>query len=161
VADDFEDIVVALDILGAGFEGDAHQRVFVGRGRGNDELPAAVEEERDVAGGAHLPAAALEDLADLAGGAVAVVGDNVDEDGDAAGAEALVRQLLHLLGAELTGAALDGPLDVVARHRDFARLVDGVTELEVHGRVTAAVARGDDDGPAELAPQLAALGVDG
>src|SRR5207245_1053038 len=46
-------------------------------------------------------------------------------------------------------------------HGDFAGLVDGVTELEVHGRVAAAVFGGDDNGPAELAPQLAALGVDG
>ena len=51
----------------------------------------ALEQVGDVAGTAHLAAAALEDLADLAGGAVAVVGQHVDQDGDAAGADSLRR----------------------------------------------------------------------
>ena len=55
----------------------------------------ALEEKGDVAGRAHLAAAALEDLADLADGAIAVVGEDFDEDGDAAGAVALVGQLLE------------------------------------------------------------------
>ena len=42
-----------------------------------------------------------------------------------------------------------------------AGLVDGVAQLEVHVGVAAAVPGRDDDGPAQLAPQLAALGVDG
>src|SRR5262249_40426948 len=53
------------------------------------------------------------------------------------------------------------PLDVVLGHAHLARLVDGVAQLQVHGGVAAAVPGGDDDRPAELAPQLAPLGVDG
>src|SRR5262249_23522400 len=75
--------------------------------------------------------------------------------------EALVGDLLDGLAAQFAGAALDGPLDVVLGHADLARLADGVAQLEVHGRVAAAGAGGDDDRPAELAPQLAPLGVDG
>src|SRR5262249_48030911 len=89
------------------------------------------------------------------------VREHVDEDGDAAGAVAFVADFLELLPLELAGAALDGALDVVLGHGDFARLVDGVAKLEVHGRIAAAMTGGDDDGPAQLAPQLAALGVDG
>src|SRR5262249_50411375 len=81
--------------------------------------------------------------------------------GDAAGAVALVGDLFELLTLEVAGAALDGAFDVVLGHGDFAGLVDGIAELEVHGGIAAAVPRRDDDRPAQLAPQLAALGVDG
>src|SRR5262249_10997348 len=118
-----------------------------------------VELVRHGSGAGHLAAAALENLAQLRLRAVAVVRHHVYQDGDAAGAVALVGDFLDDLAAQLAGAALDGPLDVVLGHADLPRLVDGVAQLQVHGRVAAAAPGCDDDRPAQLAPQLAALGV--
>src|SRR5262249_2843782 len=130
-----------------------------GRGGGDDEEPFAVEEVGDGPGAAHVTAAALESLADLAIRAVAVVGQDVADDGRAAGPEPLVDQLLHLRAFELAGAALDGPLDIVAGHGDGPGLVDRVAQLEVRVRVAAAGRGGDDDVAAEFAEQLGACRV--
>ena len=54
--------------------------------------------------------------ADVGGGAVAVVGQRLDDDGDAARAVALVADLLVVLGVAARGL-LDGALDIVLRHR--------------------------------------------
>ena len=65
-----------------------------------------------------------------------------------------------------------GALDA-KRGKIFTRLIKEITiaaklgggdpdgNPRLRGAIAAAVARGDDDRPAELAPQLAALGVDG
>src|SRR3546814_20405557 len=52
----------------------------------------------------------------LAGGAVAVVGQRLDDHGDAAGAIALVAHLFVIVGTVAAGAALDGALDGILRH---------------------------------------------
>src|SRR3546814_13300067 len=52
----------------------------------------------------------------LAGGAVAVVGQRIDDHGDAAGAIALVEHLFVIVGTVAAGAALDGALDGILRH---------------------------------------------
>ena len=127
---------------------------------GNEEQALALEHPGDAAGAAHLAAGELEDLADLAGGAVAVVGQHFAEHGHAAGAVAFVGDLLEGAAFELAGAALDGPLDVVLGHADGLGVVDGVAEPQVRVGVAAAVLGGDDDRLGQLAPQLAALGVD-
>src|SRR5262249_9177455 len=148
-------------VLGAGVQDDARQRVLIDAGRVHADEALALEAVRHAAGAAHLAAHALEDLADLAGGAVAVVGQHVHHDGHAVRPVALVGDLLDDVAGQLARAALDRPLDVVLRHADRPRLVDRVAQLQVHFGIAAAVARGDDDRPAELAEQLAPLGVDG
>src|SRR5690606_6840957 len=62
---------------------------------------------------------------------------------------------------ELAGGLLDRALDVVLRAAEGLGLVDRVAEAEVHRRVGPADAGGDVDGAAELAEELAPLGVDG
>src|SRR5439155_9025279 len=161
VTDDVKGVPRPSEIFGAGVEDDAHQGVFVDGTRIDAERTLALEEEADVAGAAHLAAVALEDLAHFAVGAVAVVGEHVDQDGHAAGTIAFVGDLFKRYAFGLAGAALDGPFDVVLGHADFAGLVNGIAKLEVGFGVAAAVPRGDDDRPAQLAEELAALGVDG
>ena len=115
VAGDFVVVPLALQVVGARLEGDFHQAVL-GDVLGLDEEEALVlEEVADAAGGAEVAAADLEGLAEFAGRAVAVVGQDLAEDGDAAGAVALVQDLLVILGVELAGALLDRALDVVLR----------------------------------------------
>ena len=121
VAGDIESAAGALEVVRAGVEGDAHERVFVGGRRVDAEDALAFEEIADAAGAAHFAAAALEDLADLAGGAVAVVGQDFHQDGHAAGAITFVRDLLEDQPFHLAGAAFDGALDVVLGHADAAR----------------------------------------
>src|SRR5206468_2867144 len=58
------------------------------------------------------------------------------------------------------GATLDGPVDVVVGDRGLLRLLDGVVERRVAGRVTAARASRDLDVLDQLGEELAALGVD-
>src|SRR5262249_13041211 len=110
---------------------------------------------------AHLSAAAFKDLANFAGGAIAVVGKHFHHDRHTAGPIPFVRYLFERLPFKLAGAALHGPFDIVLGHADLARLVTGVAQFQVHFRIAAAVSRRDDDGPAQFAKQLAALGVDG
>src|SRR5262249_34903857 len=79
---------------------------------------------------------------------------------DAAGAVALVDDLLEVLGARLAGGAFDRALDVVLGHAERPRLVDRVAQPHVGRGVAAAGARGDVDRPAKLGEELPALGVD-
>src|SRR5215467_2670499 len=68
---------------------------------------------------------------------------------------------MPVCGAALqAGAALDGTVDVVVGYRTLLRLLDGVVEGRVAGRVTATGARGDLDVLDQLGEHLAALGVD-
>ena len=69
-----------------------------------------------------------EDGAHVRRGPIAVVGRGLDEDRDAAGAVALVHDLLELLGLVATARTLDGALDVVRGHVHRARLVHGETQ---------------------------------
>ena len=57
------------------------------------------------------------------------------------------------------GAALDGAVDVVLGHAVAARLLDGVQERRIGGRVAAALFGGHRDGARELGEQLAAPSV--
>src|SRR5262249_38135730 len=119
----------------------------------------AVEHVRDRAGHSDVGPGPLEDLLDLAVGPVAVVGHHLHEHGDPTRAVPLVHDLVVGRPFQLAGAALDRLLDVVLGHGDGPGLVDGVPQREVHGGVAAAGPGGDDDVPAELAEQLAPLGV--
>ena len=60
---------------------------------------------------------AREDETQLGDHAVAVVGQHVGDDRDAAGAVAFVDHFLELAAAELAGALLDRAIDVVVGHR--------------------------------------------
>jgi hypothetical protein len=91
--------------------------------------------------------------------AIAVVGQHVDQHGDAAGRVALVGDLLVRLARQLAGALLDGPLDVVLRHVDFLGRLHGCLQPHVALRIAAAVLGGDGDLAEDLGEELAALHV--
>ena len=120
---------------------------------------ARLELPGDRAGARQLAAGLGEHRADLGRGPVAVVGLGLDEDGDAARAVALVDDLLELLGLAAAGRLVDRPLDVVGRHVDRARLLDGEPKPVVGVGVAATLPRRDADLAGDLGEQGAALGV--
>ena len=85
--------------------------------------------------------------------AVAVVGQRLDDDGDAARPIALVADRLVGVGIGARGL-LDGALDIVLGHVLRARRLDGEAQARVHLGIGHAVLGGDRDLARELGEQL-------
>ena len=155
----------SFDVVGAGLEGRL-EHVVLADGLAllvdrDDHDALAVEEERHRARVGERAAVAGHRGADLHRGAVPVVGEALDQHRDAGGAVALVHDRLVVRAAGLgAGAALDRAVDVVVRDRRLLRLLDGVVERRVAGRVAAAHPGRDLDVLDQLGEHLAALGVD-
>ena len=122
---------VGLHVVGAGFDGGFQHGVGRARRGRIGDLAHVREHVRHGAGGAEVAAVLREDRADRAAGAVAVVGQRLDDDGDAARAVALVADRLVVLGVA-AGGLLDGALDVVLGHVLGARGLDGEAQARVH-----------------------------
>ncbi len=93
------------------------------------------------------------------GGAVAVVGQRLDDDRDAARAVALVADLLVVGVVVAAGGALDRALDVVLGHVGRARGAIAARRRGLCVGIRHALARGNGDLAAELGEMLGALGV--
>src|SRR4051794_11955743 len=147
---DLPDALVVGDVLRAGL--DRGHQVVLAEALGVDHDDALLLElPRDGAGLAQVAAALSEDVPHLGAGAVAVVGERLDEQRDAARAVALVHHGLDLLGVGARAGPLrDRALDVVLRHARVLRLLHGVRERCVHLGVAAALARGNLDRPGQL-----------
>src|SRR5690606_30582701 len=127
-------------------------------GRLDHDHPLGVELPGRGAG--EVAAVLAEDVPDLAHGAVAVVGEGLHQHGDAAGAVALVEDLLEVAALATAECALDGTLDVVERDVVGLGRSQGVLQRQVDAGVTAAAcAHGGLDGADVLADDLAALTV--
>src|SRR5690606_38329870 len=98
---------------------------------------------------------------DVGRGAVAVVGEALDEQRDPVGPVPLVHHRL-VVGATglLARAALDRALDVVVRYGVLLRLLDGVVERRVAGRVATTGAGRDLNVLDQTGEELAPTGVD-
>ena len=134
----------------------ASEDVVLGGALGGDDDDALAREVvGDAAGVGHGAAVAGHERAHLGGGAVLVVGEALDQQGDAVGAVALVHdgRVLDGLAGE-AGAALDGAVDVVVRDRGLLGLLHGVDEGRVAGEVGAAHLGGDLDVLDELGERL-------
>ena len=148
-----------LDVFGAGVDGGEGELFAVLAVGVDDDHALAFEEPGDAAGLAQVGAGAAHGGTNLGDAAVAVVGDDLDEDGDAARAVALVGGLRELRGIGAAGAALDGAVDGVAGHVGVAGALDGEAEAEVGVGVRATLASGDGYLTAELGEDLAPAGV--
>src|SRR3954471_14220161 len=155
-----EDVVVDRDVERAGL--DRGQQVVLRVARAvDDDHAALVEEVRDGAGFPQVAAVLGEHVADLGARAVAVVGQRLDEQRDAARPIALVEDGLERVGVRaLAGALGDRALDVVLGHRGVLGLLDRQAERGVALGVAAALLRRDGDRARELREQLSAAGVD-
>src|SRR5688572_15002871 len=144
--------------VGAGFDGRFQHGVGVaGIARIGDRRDAA-ELEGHRSGLAQSSAIFGEGGADIRRGAVAVVGQRLDDDGDAAGAEAFVAHLFIILGVAAL-ALLDGALDHVLGHALRLGREDGGAEARIVIGIGQALLGGDRDFAAQLGEQLGALGI--
>ena len=128
------------------------------RRRGIDDLADVGEHVRHRAGLAEVAVVLGERRAHRAGGAVAVVGQRLDDDGDAArgrsprsGSPRSCRLAAQRL--------LDGALDIVLGHVLGARGLDREPQPRVHARIGRADLGGDRDLAGELGEQLGAGGI--
>src|SRR5690606_11316394 len=127
-------------------------------GRLDDDHPLRLELPGRRAG--QVAAVLAEHVPDLADGAVAVVGEGLDQHRDAAGAVALVEDLLEVAAFAAAERPLDGALDVVQGYVVALRGRQRVLQREVDAGVTAAArAHGGLDRADVLADDLAALTV--
>src|ERR1700728_5337754 len=99
-------------------------------------------------------------MADFADRAVAVVGVDVEQNGDAAGPVPFEGEFLVCGAGQFAGPALDGPLDIVGRHVFSLGRDDRTTQAGIGIRIAAAVLRSDADFLDETGEDLAALGVE-
>ena len=148
--------LIRLDVLGARLDGRFHDLVFRADGGGIGDLAQPVEHEGHRAGFTKVAAALVEGGADRGGGAVAVVGQRLDDHAYAAGAEALVADVLEIVGVGALGL-LDRPLDVVAGHGLGAGVVDRQAQARIGVRVRHALLGRQSDVPRQLGKQLGAL----
>ncbi len=71
----------------------------------------------------------------------------------------LVAHLFQLAPFQLTGASLDGPLDVVFGHVSRPRLIDGQPQRRIGTRITAAFPGRHRDFSGYAGEDLATLGI--
>ena len=152
---------VALEIVGAGIDGERHEGVFVGFGFIDPDVALLVEHPRHRTRFAHVPAVFRKDVPDLAHGAVAIVRDNLDQHRDAAGAVAFVHDFFDLTAFEFACALLHRPLDVIGRHVDGLGILDRFPQARIAFRIASANSRGNRDFLDELREHAATLGIEG
>src|SRR5215467_10103403 len=158
-----EGVAEVLDVLGAGVK---YRREHVVLGDAvalvDQDHALAVEHIRHRARVGHGAAVAGQRRAHIGGGPVPVVGQALDQDGDPAGRVTLVGDRLVLGAAGLKArAAADGAIDVLVRHRILLRLLHGVVQGGIAGRVGAAGPRRHLNILDQLGEELAAPGVNG
>ena len=111
-------------VVGAGLDRGIQHGVIGGGAALIFDDTGVLEHEGDRAGLAEIAAGLAEERADVGGGAIAVVGQRLDDDSDAAGAITLVTDLVIALRLA-AHRLLDGALDIVLGHVLLARRNDG------------------------------------
>src|SRR5690348_13715269 len=115
-APDTVTVVIRLHVVGAGFDCRFQNLVRVTRARRIFDQPEPFEAVADTAARAEIAAILREYGANVGRRPVAVVGQSLDNQGDAARTEALVADLFVIFG--VAGRSLvDRPLNIVLRHR--------------------------------------------
>ena len=100
-----------------------------------------------------------EGAPDLLDGPVAVVGKGVDQDGDSVRPVAFEDHFGQGAALDLTGALLDGPVNVIHGHVGVPGFLNRQAEAKVSLGVTAAFPRGDDELTRQLGEKQPAFGI--
>ncbi len=130
VGDDLESTALIVDLFGTGIEHGEQDVVLTHAvGLGDRDHALAAEVVGDAARIRHRAAVARHRGAHICRGAVAVVGEALDQEGDAVRAVALVHDRVVIDGlARKTGTALDRAIDVVVGHRGLLGLLHGIDQ---------------------------------
>ena len=92
--------------------------------------------------------------------AVLVVGEHLDQQGAAARSIGFVGEFLVIDTLEVTGAFLDGAIDIVLGHVGAASLENGGAQARIALRIAAAHARSDRNFLYKLREHLTALRIE-
>ena len=151
---DDETVVSFVNVFGAGVKG-GHHSIFAGGAQFNPAF--ALELEHHGTGVGHTTAVLGEGVADFRHSTVFVIGGNLNNNPDAAGAVAFVNFFNQGSGG-FVGDASDGALNVDLGHIGLASLLQHHGERGVHIGVGAA-ASSDGDLISDFGEKGAALGV--
>ncbi|MCY1172893.1 hypothetical protein D9M73_130370 [compost metagenome] len=149
-------LLARLHVLGTGLKRCLEHLFGIARGRRIGDQAHPVERMADRARCAEVAAILGHAGAHVGGGAVAVVGERLDDQRNAAGAEAFVADFLVILGVALR-RLVDRALDIVLGHRLRLGGVDRHAQARVHVRIGQAHLGGDGDFAAELGKHARAL----
>ena len=158
IGGDLSSLFACIKVLGTGIQSVHHGLVgiLILQRDVNDTLLA--EQEANTAHSAQVAAVLVEVVAQVGSGTVAVVGQGLDHDSNAAGAVALVGDGLEL-GLITALSLLDDALDVIVGHAHALCLGDQVCQLAVGSRVGAAVTDGNADLAADLGKDLCSCAI--
>ena len=151
-------VLTGVEIVRTGIQSVHHQLVGVFVLQIDDDNALLGEHEADTAHLAEVAAELIEVVAHIGRGTVAVVGQGLDHDRDAAGAVALVGHCF-VLGLVAALSALDDALDVIVGYAVGLGLRDQRGQLGVGGGVAAALFNSDRDLTADLGENLGAGAV--
>src|SRR5580692_1729497 len=151
-------VLAGRHVVGAGLDRRIQHRIVGGDLGVIFDDAGTIEHEADRAGLAEIAAGLGEVGADIGRRAVAVVGQGLDDHGDAARTIALVANLVVVL-ALAADRLLYRALDRVLRHVLLAGGNDRGAQPRVHRRVGLAQFGGDGNFPRQLAEQFRFLGV--
>lgn len=155
---DLGGVLACIKVIGTGVQRIHHQLIGVLVLEIDDDDALLGEHEADAAHLAQVAAELVKVMAHIGRGAVAVVGQGLDHDGDAAGAVTLIGDCL-ILGLVAALGALDNALDVIVGHAVGLGLGNQSRQLGVGSGVAAALLNGHGDLAADLSENLGAGAV--
>ena len=146
-------ILAGIEVLGTSIQSIHHSLVgiLIFQRDVNDTL--LTEQEAHAAHSTQIAAVLVEVVAQVGSGTVAVVGQGLHHDSNAAGAVAFVGDCF-VLGLIAALSLLDDALDVIVGHAHALCLGDQVSQLAVGSRVRAAGTHGNADLAADLSKDL-------
>ena len=155
---DFVAAFAGGNIVGAGLDRSIEHRIIGSHTGVVFDHAGTVEHESDRAGFTKIAAGLGEIGADVGCGAVAIVGQRLDDDGDAARTVALIADLVVII-ALAADRLLDGALDIVLGHVLLPRSHYRGAQPWIHRRVRSPELGSDGDFARQLAEQLRLLSV--
>ena len=155
---DLGGVLACIEVIGTGVQRIHHQLIGILVLEIDDDDALLGEHEADAAHLAQVAAELVKVMAHIGRGAVAVVGQGLDHDGDAAGAVTLIGDCL-ILGLVAALGALDNALDVIVGHAVGLGLGNQSRQLGVGSGIAAALLNGHGDLAADLSENLGAGAV--
>src|SRR4029077_1841981 len=136
---------IIFQVVRTSFEHDVQHLVFASGFFGDADFALTAKHPTYRAGFRHVAAVLAHQVSEFTDDAISIGGDNFYEHADATRAVAFKGGFFVLLTFELTGAAEDGALDVIARHVSGLGRQNRSTQPRIRARFAAAYASSDAD----------------